>query len=94
MRARRVDSNHAEIVAAFRDMGCTVLDLSRVGCGCPDILVARNGQNVLVEIKDGRKKPSACRLTPDEQRFHETWKGRVCIVADVETAVMIGRTMV
>jgi len=33
MRARRVDQNHAEVVAALRKIGCEVMDLSRVGQG-------------------------------------------------------------
>jgi hypothetical protein len=53
-----VDSNHAEIVAALRRVGCLVLDLSRVGEGCPDALVARQdgaGRKLwLMEIKTSR----------------------------------------
>ena len=93
MRARRTDANHKQIVAAFRKMGCTVLDLSRVGQGCPDILVGKHGVNVLVEIKDGDKPPSARRLTDDESKFHESWKGRVVTVFDVEDSMVVNSTM-
>ena len=41
--ARRVDANHAEIKAAFEKMGCSVVDLSRMGEGCPDIAVGYGG---------------------------------------------------
>ena len=53
-RAARVDDNHAKIVASLRLVGCTVLDLSAVGQGCPDIMVGLAGVNYLIEIKDGR----------------------------------------
>lgn len=44
------------------------------------------GANLLVEIKDGSKPPSAQRLTPDEQEWHSTWRGQKCIVANPEEA--------
>jgi hypothetical protein len=93
MRARRTDSNHSEIVQTFRELGCSVLDLSRVGCGCPDILVARNGKMLLVEIKDGMKPPSARKLTPDEQRFHDTWKGPVMTCLDKCDAIKFAQIL-
>jgi Holliday junction resolvase len=84
MRARRTDSNHQQTVKAFRDLGCTVLDLSRVGQGCPDLLVGKHGDNILVEIKDGAKCASRTKLTADECGFHQTWKGRVAIVKNLD----------
>ena len=93
MRARRTDSNHKQIVAAFRKMGCTVLDLSRVGQGCPDLCIGKHGVNVLVEIKDGTKPPSARKLTTDEAAFHLAWKGRVATVLDVEDAMLVHDTL-
>jgi hypothetical protein len=74
-RAARVDANHAEIVAAFRACGCQVLDLSRVGGGCPDLLVSSRGGRCLflVEVKDGAKSPSRRKLTPLEAEFHTLW---------------------
>lgn len=94
MRKRaRVDANHAEMVKAFRALGCSVLDLSQLGNGCPDILVGvRGSHNVLVEIKDGKKKPSARKLTPDEEEFFATWRGPRFVadsLRDVETVVKL-----
>ena len=88
-RAARTDANHAQIVAAFRQLGYSVLDLSRVGQGCPDLLVARNGESWLVEIKDGAKPPSARKLTPDESEFHARWKGRVIIVESLDDVARV-----
>ena len=42
-RAARVDSNHIEIVKAFRKLGCSVLSLASLGKGVPDLLVAVHG---------------------------------------------------
>lgn len=79
-RAAKVDDNHAEIVAALRTMGASVLDLSRVGKGCGDILVGAYGSTVFCEIKDGSKPPSARKLTPDQEKFHAAWRGGPIVI--------------
>jgi hypothetical protein len=89
MRARRVDSNHSQIISIFRRCGFSVLDLSRVGCGCPDLLVAKAGRLQLVEIKDGAKSASRRKLTPDQVRFHESWRSSLVICNSVEEALMV-----
>ena len=86
-RAARVDANHAEIVKGLRQSGCTVLDLSRVGMGCPDILVGRAGHNFLFEIKDGNKPPSSRKLTIPEQAFFAMWRGNVQEVKSLNEAI-------
>lgn len=85
----RIDSNHGKIVEALRRTGHSVVSLASVGGGCPDLLVGRNGINVLLEIKDGEQSPSRCKLTPDEVQFFETWKGQVAVVYNPETALCI-----
>ncbi|ARM83966.1 hypothetical protein [Marinobacter salarius] len=89
MRAGRVDANQPEIVAAFRNMGCTVAITSNVRGGFPDIVVGINGLNLLVEIKDGSKIPSARKLTEDEQIFHDNWRGRAVVVESVDDVVAL-----
>jgi len=42
--------------------GCSVVDLSGIGGGCPDLLVGLNGKSVLVEIKVPSRKVQAGRL--------------------------------
>ena len=51
--AARVDANHSQLVAAARKLGFRVLDLSRVGQGCPDLLLQhpRTHQLLLAEVK-------------------------------------------
>ena len=74
--ARNQDANHVEVVARFRALGCTVLTIQSAQAGCPDVLVGRLGTDVQVEIKDGRKVPSARRRTPAQLAHATTWRGR------------------
>ena len=88
MRKRgRVDSNQEEVVAQLRQAGFSVQILSSVGGGCPDLLVGRNGINVLIEVKDGTKAPSARRLTLEEGDWHAFWRGQICVAQSAERAV-------
>jgi Holliday junction resolvase len=88
MRRRgKVDANQAEIVRALRQAGASVVSLANLGFGCPDLLVGKNGTNWLMEIKDGRGKPSERKLTPDETFFHAAWRGQICVVETVAEAL-------
>lgn len=89
MRKRgRTDSNQQEIVDALRQAGCSVLVLSGVGHGCPDLLVGRAGMNYLLEVKDGKAPPSKQRLTKPELRFFQGWRGHAQVVTDVLDALI------
>lgn len=81
---RRTDANHGELKGHFERMGCSVLDLFRVGHGCPDMLVALHGFSVLVEAKvqDGK-------LTPEQIRFHREWKGEICQATTLDDCLAI-----
>lgn len=85
--AKKVDDNQAEIVQALRDVGASVLSIASIGKGCPDILTGFRGINVLMEIKDGRKPPSARRLTNDEHDWQIQWRGQVVTVVSVDEAL-------
>jgi hypothetical protein len=85
--AKRTDSNQKEIVSTLRKCCADVLVLSDVGKGCPDLLMGYRGKNILIEVKDGKKPPSKRVLTPDEQKFHDVWRGQVCIVKSVDEAL-------
>lgn len=88
MRAARVDANQPEIVKAFRDLGWSVLIISQLK-NCCDIVVAKEGCTLLVEIKDGSKPPSKQKLTDGESKFLSTWKGEWHIVKSIDDVVKI-----
>ncbi len=88
MRAAKADANQASIVAALRQIGCSVQPLHTVGKGVPDLLVGIRGQNLLLEVKDGAKAPSAQRLTADQQQWHADWRGHVEVVNSIEQAII------
>jgi hypothetical protein len=95
-RAAKVDRNHSEIAGAFVAMGCSVRSLAAVGGGMPDLIVGMPGINMLVEVKDGEKPPSARKLTDDQAKFHAEWRGPVATVKDlagVETVVRFMKSM-
>jgi hypothetical protein len=79
-RAPRLDANHGEITDVLRGAGASVWSTAGVGHGFPDLVVGWQGVNLLVEVKDGRKPPSARRLTADEEQFHRRWLGQVAVV--------------
>jgi hypothetical protein len=87
-RAAKTDENQAEIVAALRLVGCSVLPLHAVGKGCPDLLVTDTAKaTFLMEVKDGNKPPSRRTLTPDQVAFHAAWRGRIVVVCNVREAM-------
>lgn len=91
MKRSKVDRNQPEIVEAFRKCGYDVLHLHMVGGGCPDILVAKRGMTMLVEIKDGRKPPSARKLNAGQQRFHDNWPGHIYVVESVDDVLRLAK---
>lgn len=89
MRYRtRVDANQKEIDVALRGVGASVVSLGNVGRGCPDRLVGFKGETYLIETKNRAREKSqsvAARAnmmrTPDQVKFHASWRGRPVIVA-------------
>lgn len=81
-RAAKVDANQAEIAAALRTVGATVQSLAAVGNGVPDLLVGFRRATYLLEVKDGKKPPSARELTTDQIAWHLEWNGGPCVVVN------------
>tara|TARA_R100001086_G_scaffold139458_1_gene73172 strand:- start:272 stop:571 length:300 start_codon:yes stop_codon:yes gene_type:complete len=84
MTHKKVDHNHAEILAALRrHPGVSVFSTASLGRGIPDCVVGAFGKTFLVEIK-GRKGT----LNDLQQAWHRHWEGNPVIilrsVADVE----------
>ena len=82
MRAARIDANHEQVVSALRAAGASVQSLAGVGKGVPDLLVGFQGKTLLMEVKDGRKTPSARQLTEDQLKWHGAWNGGPLAVVD------------
>jgi len=85
-RAAKTDRNHAEIIAALRQLGAEVLDLSPMGRGCPDLAVQFRGAITFLEVK-GRRG----RLTADQVAFQRRW--RVTVVRSVDEALTAVRIL-
>ena len=88
-RTARIDDNQPELVALARKMGASVWITSQLGKGAPDLVLGLPSGNVLVEIKDGSKPPSARKLTEDEQKFHAKWRGPIAVVETAEDMVKL-----
>ena len=73
--SRRVDSDQSAIVARLRAAGYSVLSLSGIGKGCPDLLVGKDGVNYLCEVKASKGK-----LTPEQEQFLSQWQGTITIL--------------
>src|SRR3990172_4991298 len=83
-RRARTDENQAAYVRALRQIpGVSVLDLSRLGQGAPDLAVGYDGRTTLVELKNPAMPPSARKLTPDEERFRDGWTGSYLTTTDL-----------
>ena len=90
--AHRIDANQNEIVAAFERLGCSVIDLSAVGKGVPDLAVSVFLQTVLVEVKtlEGELEPSQIRF----HRESKAWIEVARTLEDVERIVAAMRRQV
>lgn len=84
---KRIDANQNEIADGLRAVGATVRSTADVGNGFPDLAVGWKGKTYLLECKDGSKSPSRRTLTPDEQKFHSTWRGAAAVVTSLDDAL-------
>lgn len=85
-RASRRDANETQVISALRACGAHVETINDAGRF--DLLVWYRGNTLLLEVKDGRKPPSAQALTPAEEKFHRDWPGdNLHIVNSVDAAL-------
>lgn len=83
---KRVDENQKQIIHTFIALGASVLNLSRVGEGCPDILIGYRNQSVLCEIKRNEKAP----FTEPQIKFMQNWRGgAVSRIDSVDAAIRL-----
>jgi hypothetical protein len=88
-RNGRIDANQNAVVSYLRSLGMSVCILSPMGKGIPDLLVGWRGLNVLLELKDGSKPPSAQELTGDERDWHAKWAGQLHTVNSAQDAARV-----
>lgn len=91
MRAAQVDGNQSSIVEGLRKYGCSVQVLSTVGKGCPDLLIGYRCHNLLFEIKNPEKPKGDRQLTPDQVKWHASWRGSVFKIETLSEALDILR---
>lgn len=60
-------------------MGVSVLILSQVGNGAPDLLLGFRGKNYLVEIKSKNGK-----LRQDQKEFIDEWRGQATMAKTLD----------
>ena len=75
----KVDRNQAQIVGELRDLDFSVLIMSQLGNGAPDILVGKYGISLPVEIKYPGEK-----MTPAEEKWFGNWHGSGIIAETTE----------
>lgn len=71
-RAANQDKNHGEIAEYFERLGYAVAHTHQMAGGFPDLIVSNLTDMWLVEVKDGHK----AKLTDDQVRFNQKWKGK------------------
>ncbi|MEL7478265.1 MAG: hypothetical protein AAGJ17_05145 [Pseudomonadota bacterium] len=82
-RAEKVDDNQKDIVKLFRNHGWYVLIISQLK-NCCDIIVSKGGRTVAIEIKDGKKIPSARKLSEGEYALVETEEDALKVIKELE----------
>lgn len=88
-QASRTDENQPEIVSAFRKLGYTVACLHAVGEGIFDLLIAKHGLVMSVEVKDGRRDLSARQFTTKQRKWNFSWQGMRCVAKCLDDVMAI-----
>lgn len=88
-RAARVDDNQPEVVRALRAIGAAVTPIHMVGHGVSDLLVSYRQVWFVLEVKDGRKRPGAQKLTEDEREWIARQMAPVHVVHDALEAIAV-----
>ena len=83
--AARADVNQAKIVDMLRKLGFSVEII-----GMPsDLLIAKNGTTVVIEVKNPDQSPSKRRLTDQEREFYESWQGLYAVIETQEECLSL-----
>jgi hypothetical protein len=80
----RRDANHAEVVKAFEDMFCGVVDTSALGFGFPDVILHFAGFCIPCEIKTEEGE-----LNSSQRIFMNGWRGpKIPIIRSRDEAIL------
>lgn len=80
----KTDKNHMLIKNTFKKLGFSVFDARRVGQSFPDLVIAKNEINILVEIKSEKGK-----LSEGQKKFQDNWQGWIETVVTVEDCIKL-----
>lgn len=83
------DISQDAIVAALKEAGCTVQDMSRIGGGVPDLLVGIDGRNYLIECKPPTGTRKQINLRDTQVDWHAAWLGQVGVAHSPEDALQL-----
>lgn len=85
-RRTKRDANHAPIVRALEAAGRSVVDLSAVGGGCPDLIVGWSKKTTFLEVKNPEGRDT---VEPSQVEFARKWKGcPIVVVRSAEEALV------
>lgn len=74
-RFKKTDKNQQAIVEKLRQAGFSVWPTHTLGRGFPDLIVGKDGINLLIELKT----KGSSGLRSDQQKFFVEWRGHVAM---------------
>lgn len=84
------DHNHADMVEAFRKLGVSVLDLSTMGRGVPDLIVWCCQRYLLVDVKNRKTGYGRRGLNKNQKEWADDWTGGpVYLVYDLDDVIAL-----
>ncbi len=75
MRARRKDASHSEVVATFKAMGCTWVNLECNQEGAPDGILGVSGKTEVVEVKPESRITARNSPRLSQRVWEANWTG-------------------
>jgi hypothetical protein len=91
MRGKKKDANQGEIVEVLEKSGFATEDMSHVGNGFPDLLVAYRNVMKLVEVKNRKTSYGRKGLNERQRRLHQRFT--VSVISTVDEAAEFVRVM-
>ena len=82
-----VDKNQNEIIKAFEQCGCSVLNCARIGSGFPDLVVGFQGNNYLVEVKNPANSYGKKGLNSNQIEWANNWPSPVLVARTLDDVV-------